>query len=294
MKRSLSVCLGAVVAFSFAAAQDASAASGAKTAPTALAAADAAAIHRASPGLVEANGFSAAARVIALPAMHGISAGESVSAGTIVYTDRQAGADAAIQSLADGSARAYVIVNQPNAPTHFRFNFNLPAGARFVQTPTTAGEAISLIGSTGSVLGTIMPAWARAADGSMVPTSYTIDGSSIVQTVLHLGARYPVVADPWLSFGCCTWHGGYMVLHLSWNETIGLLYGGWAAIFVTSDFICSRVPWPFSMLCGAGEGAIAGGIWDGVNYVVSHGWGCGTAVEYDLSGFVTAWYECPW
>jgi len=204
------------------------------------------------------------------------------------------GADAAVQSLADGSARAYVIVNRASAPTQFRFNFNLPAGARFVSTPTPYGEAISLIGSTGSGLGTIMPAWARAADGSMVPTSYTIDGSSIIQTVLHNGARYPVVADPWITFGCCTWQppGFYIVIHLTWNDRIAVLYGGWGAAVVLADVICGRVGKWLSALCGVGLGYLTSDLFNAVNQSLYNGYYCGIALQYVASGEIGRWYEC--
>jgi hypothetical protein len=47
-------------------------------------------------------------------------------------------------------------------------------------------------------VGGIEAPWARDADGRAVPTEYRIEGDSLVQTVRHQGAAYPVVADPWL------------------------------------------------------------------------------------------------
>ena len=51
-------------------------------------------------------------------------------------------------------------------------------------------------GAAPAVLGYLAAAWATDAHGHAVPTSYHVAGTTVVQTVAHAGAVYPVVADP--------------------------------------------------------------------------------------------------
>ncbi len=61
---------------------------------------------------------------------------------------------------------------------------------------------VSVIGSDGVPVGQIAAPWAYDANGTGVDTSYRIDGSTLIQNVDHVGATYPVVADPSFQFDC--------------------------------------------------------------------------------------------
>ncbi|QNA77609.1 hypothetical protein C8250_042835 [Streptomyces sp. So13.3] len=124
--------------------------------------------------------------------------------------------DVAAQSTAEG-ATLYTVIKGSNAPTQMTYNLSLPPGA--VLLPSTAdsdgtassdpdnpenpaaGRVSYTIELNGAVVGTIDAPWAKDANGVSVPTSYTLQGNHLIQTVNHAGAAYPVVADPHVSFG---------------------------------------------------------------------------------------------
>ncbi len=244
----------------------------------------------ASQGLT--LGFAGGPAVqLGLPASQSAASGVRVSDGTVIYTDGTTGADTAVQALADGSARGYVIVNRPSAPTQYRFTFAIPSGTRFVYTAMGSSTGISLVDPHGALVARIGPAWAKAADGASIPSTYRIDGATIIQTVEHHGARYPVVADPWLSIG---WLYGIPVsvtLHLSFVEVAGLWVSGYGAVYGVTDFLCSRIPWPFSSMCGWGQAAITAFIWAGVVWWAYNYFRCGLAITWH-STYRTYRLEC--
>ncbi len=56
--------------------------------------------------------------------------------------------------------------------------------------------SVKFIDSDGNEAGGIAAPWDFDADGEEVATSYAPDGDTLVQTVEHHDATYPVVADP--------------------------------------------------------------------------------------------------
>ena len=59
-------------------------------------------------------------------------------------------------------------------------------------TPPTGDRTAA---TSTEVAGVLAP-WAIDADAQAVPTRFTLDGTTLVQTVDHDDAVYPVVADP--------------------------------------------------------------------------------------------------
>jgi hypothetical protein len=58
---------------------------------------------------------------------------------------------------------------------------------------------------TGEPIGTIDPAWAKEANGADVATSFTVNGSTLTQSVSPgESTTYPLVADPRVRQA---WHG---------------------------------------------------------------------------------------
>jgi len=90
----------------------------------------------------------------------------------------------------------------PSDPSDLRFETSIPEGAMLALTED--GE-IDVIGSDGVTIGTFGTPWAIDAQGAPVETSYSLDGTTIVQTVAH-GEEfaYPVVADPKFTWGWVT------------------------------------------------------------------------------------------
>lgn len=80
------------------------------------------------------------------------------------------------------------------------FEIELPYGASLV--PNEGGFNL-VIDADGSkvVLGQVEEPWAVDADGTRLPTSYSLSGSTLTQHVDTAGAAYPIVADPAVTVG---------------------------------------------------------------------------------------------
>ena len=94
----------------------------------------------------------------------------------------------------DGSYfMALLIIRDEDAPTEYRFENAVPAGH---QAEVQADGSVTFFDADGNEVGSIGAPWAVDALDKPVVTSYRLDGSTLVQTVDHDGAAYPVVADP--------------------------------------------------------------------------------------------------
>ncbi|MEV8319352.1 hypothetical protein AB0Q95_34860 [Streptomyces sp. NPDC059900] len=114
--------------------------------------------------------------------------------GTVMYTWPDSPVDLAAQVGRDGSASALITLKNASAPTEYRFPLDLPTGAR----ATLLDEGGVVVGdSAGEVVGLFDASWAKDANGEPVPTSYRIEGDTLVQTIrTDASTAYPVVADP--------------------------------------------------------------------------------------------------
>ncbi|MET9260838.1 hypothetical protein [Amycolatopsis sp. NPDC004079] len=124
----------------------------------------------------------------------------SLSAGRSVTRDAGRGYAVAAESVRDG-ARGLVVLKDASAPERFDFTFDLPKG---VSLSPRAGGRVAIVMKKGAgtlELGDIAAPWARDATGTALPTRYEVSGSTVTQIVDHRGARYPVVADPKLTYG---------------------------------------------------------------------------------------------
>ncbi|WP_395152162.1 hypothetical protein [Ilumatobacter sp.] len=139
-----------------------------------------------------------------------------LSAGTAVYTDAAVDTSIAAQALADGSLRALITIEGPNAPTQYRFPIDLPADYRL---ETQDDGTINIIDASGVPVSHFDAPWATDVTGAAVPTTLTVDGNTIVQTVNHTG-NYPIVADPHYTWGFVTG-----TVYFNKNETNKLMLG---------------------------------------------------------------------
>jgi hypothetical protein len=108
-----------------------------------------------------------------------------------------------VQPVADG-ARAMIQISSSDAPSTYRFP--IVGASRLV---LEADGSVSVYDGPGADVdvpaATIAPAWAKDANGNDVPTSYMIDGATLVQTVaFDVATAFPVIADPTFS-GSCGW-----------------------------------------------------------------------------------------
>ncbi len=93
----------------------------------------------------------------------------------------------------ESSLMAVVIIASADAPTEYRFENAVPAGHTATVHPD---GSVRFFDTDGNEVAGILAPWAIDAAAKMVPTHYTLDGTTLVQTVDHQRAAYPVVADP--------------------------------------------------------------------------------------------------
>jgi hypothetical protein len=183
---------------------------------------------------------------IGLPGAANADDGVRQASGEVVYADALPDVAVAAQPTPDGGMRALVVIDGPQAPTEFRFPMTVPAGASLVPSPD---GGVSVIGSDGAPVGQIAAPWAYDANGTAVPTSYRVEGTTLIQTVAHVGTAYPVVADPSFSVG---WTG----LFVRWSRSEALRLTG-LTLAMTGTAVGAMCAGPHIVLCAAA----VGGIW---------------------------------
>jgi hypothetical protein len=123
----------------------------------------------------------------------------SSTSGTAVFAGREDSVDTAAQAMSDGGFRALFTLEDAAAPRQQSFKLTLPDGAT---TRQTAEGGLVVFDATGKIIGGLETPWAKDANGTPVPTSYTVEGDTVTQTV-EPGAdtAFPVVADPKWTWG---------------------------------------------------------------------------------------------
>ncbi|MCX5174335.1 hypothetical protein [Streptomyces virginiae] len=153
-------------------------------------------------GRVTVAASDGSAVTMALPAAVN-AAGTTSAAGTTVYPNAAAHTDLATQATVDGGAHALVTLKNAAAPTTRRFDLGLSDGASLIADGTGGYDIVTSAGGAGVVVrGHIDAPWAKDATGKPVPTSYSLDGNTLVQTIkTGPDTAYPVVADPHYTWG---------------------------------------------------------------------------------------------
>lgn len=123
--------------------------------------------------------------------------GRALSPGGLAVYENTADSSFALSTAKTGANAGYAVIAAETAPTEYRFAFTVD-GQPATLRPTDGG-GVEVLSATGDIVNSIAPAWATDATGAAVPTSYSVQGDVLVQTVDHRGAAYPVVADPRLA-----------------------------------------------------------------------------------------------
>jgi hypothetical protein len=108
----------------------------------------------------------------------------------------------------------------------------------------------------GQGVGSIGAPWAQDSTGQPVPTWYTQEKGTIVQSVAHIGASYPVVADPLLSIGCA-WANCAVWFSASVTRTLArFTLAGQVGFALAAEGLCLALAHPVAQLvCGQLVGA---------------------------------------
>jgi hypothetical protein len=124
------------------------------------------------------------------------TAGAEASSSGQSYGDVAPATDALVRAQ-PGGVQVLSIMQTPSAPSTQRYQLDLPAGTRL----EPVGEGFLIVDANGGVRGAVAAPWAKDAAGRSLPTRYAVDGTTLVQHTDTAGARFPVVADPKLTFG---------------------------------------------------------------------------------------------
>jgi len=107
----------------------------------------------------------------------------------------------------DGGVQITTTIASSDAPERFVYGLDIPSGATLQQFDS---GAVFVLDANGALIVGAAPPWAKDAAGMDVPTWYEIDGTQLVQVVVHRTNRsvtYPVVADPFLGADLFSWTG---------------------------------------------------------------------------------------
>ena len=175
---------------------------------------------------------------------------QSLDANTTVYRDAATQTDVSVQPLVSGGVRMMVVANSASSPTEYRFTMGDP-GAVTLKLEVSGG--VSVADASGGDVGYVAPPWAQDANGKAVPTSFTVDGNTLVQHVNHKGAAYPVVADPSFQGDC-----GYVTCTLRLNRAMTKNARDAGAIIGIAAGACATFSGPVAIVCGAAIAPAAG------------------------------------
>ncbi|TFV29882.1 DNRLRE domain-containing protein [Streptomyces sp. T1317-0309] len=116
--------------------------------------------------------------------------------GSVVHADAASAVDTVVQPTLTGGSRTMQVIKNANAPREYRVPVSPPAGATLRQEAD--GSILVVPANLDEPIAAINAPWAKDADGKDVPTSYRLEGSTLIQTVnFDANTAFPVVADPW-------------------------------------------------------------------------------------------------
>lgn len=142
--------------------------------------------------------------------------------GAILIRDAIGDADLRIDILETGFA-VVAQLESADSPHELRFDLSLPEGATL---GLNDDGSIDIIDTDGFSIGTFAAPWASDTNGTLVPTTYSIDDSAIVQTVNRVSEDlYPVLADPEFNWGILSG-----TIYFSRSETSDICFGGIATL----------------------------------------------------------------
>lgn len=113
--------------------------------------------------------------------------------GAAALSTTIAGAIISTYGTAEG-AQTLIEIPSLDSPTEYRFPLEMPKGGEAV---LLEDGSVAIFAANGDPLGGFHTPWAYDANGIRVPTSFRIEGDTLVQTVeLTSATAFPVIADP--------------------------------------------------------------------------------------------------
>jgi hypothetical protein len=137
---------------------------------------------------------------------NGASEAATDPTGTTTYANPGKHTVSAIQVTTTGITEA-VLLQDPTAGNSVSYPLSLPAGTSLASDGAGGYNLVQQGQGIEVVVGNIAAPWAKDAGGKPLPSSYTLTGNTLTQTVNTNGASYPITIDPKVS---STW----------WNTTV--------------------------------------------------------------------------
>lgn len=214
-----------------------------------------------------------------LPNEADTSDGVVATDGTIVYTGEEGQTDVAVQAV-DDSVRIQTILNGPEAPTTYTYEWSVPADAEIT---TLESGAVFALNEEGSLIAGLAAPWAKDASGRDLPTHFEVSGSTVRQVIdtSEPGIQYPVVADPYLGIDLFAYvtrnqYMGYPRINANksaWGQLnhspdpggITLFYtAGWNEVKAKQSIVTSRATYQSQYRCHVWGGFynLLTGVWN--------------------------------
>ena len=92
---------------------------------------------------------------------------------------------------------SYIVIHNETAPTSYEFDLTLPTGYKLSENGV---GGVNILNANDEIEGIIAVPWAFDNNGDAVTTQFKLNGDTLVQSVEHANAAYPVIADPRLVF----------------------------------------------------------------------------------------------
>ncbi|MFF9015664.1 DNRLRE domain-containing protein [Streptomyces sp. NPDC014870] len=116
--------------------------------------------------------------------------------GSVVHADAASPVDTVVQPTLAGGSRTLQVIKNATAPREYRVPIDLAPGSSLRQQPD--GSIVIVSSDPNEPVAAINAPWAKDAHGKPVPTSYRLEGQTLIQTVsFDANTAFPVVADPW-------------------------------------------------------------------------------------------------
>lgn len=116
--------------------------------------------------------------------------------GSVVHADANAPVDTVVQPTLDGGSRTLQVIKNAGAPREYRASVDIPSGSSLRKEAD--GSVVIVSSDPNEPVAAIAAPWAKDAHGKALPTSYRLEGNSLIQTVsFDANTAFPVVADPW-------------------------------------------------------------------------------------------------
>jgi hypothetical protein len=166
---------------------------------------------------------------------------ESDGAEAVSFEASDGSFDMTTESMEAG-ARALLTIRNAEAPTEYPFEIDSDAEITLVPVPS---GGVEIVDEYNEAIAYVEAPWALDANGEKVPTSFRVEGRTIIQVVEHSGAAYPIVADPAVQHDC-----GWVTCTIRFDRgtTHSIAYSGGPVSTIASG-ACQYAPGHIKVTC---------------------------------------------